>query len=90
MNGILPYMYTLMWFAISVAMFLFARRNNFGKTLYIAGSLFAFMGIWWLIDTLLPDTDMLSGTYAWVFRIVVAVLILLVLLCYTKFKNNNK
>lgn len=90
MSEFLPYLYTAMWFIIGIGLFYVGKKNHFGMTTVVCGSMFVFLGFWWLINTLTPETDMLEGTYGWIFRIVIASFVLVTGFFYLQFKKNNK
>lgn len=90
MADFLPYVYAVMWFIISIALFYVGRKNHFGPTTVILSGMFMFMGVWWLIDALLPDIDMLNGTYGWVFRIIITVFVLVTVIFYLQYRKGQK
>ncbi len=90
MENIMPFIYGAMWLIICVGIFYVGRKNNYGAVTGIASVMFLFMGIWWIIDGFLPKADLLSGTYGWIFRIIIAVFVLFIILFYLRFKKNKQ
>lgn len=69
------------------ALILVFRLGRENKIFYFAGGLFFYMSLWWLADELL-EVDLFHGTWGWVFRIVVAVALVIVGLAY--FRERKK
>ena len=90
MGALLPYIYTTMWFIIGIALLYVGIKNKFGVTTVVLSVMFIFMGVWWLIDALIPKIDMLQGVYGWIFRLVIAVFVLASALCYLQYRKKHK
>jgi hypothetical protein len=90
MTAVMPYIYSVMWFVIGFALLYIGRKNSYGYSPIVAGAMFLFMGAWWLIDALLPSYDLLSGTYGWIFRIIILIFVVFMIIFYLKFKKDSK
>jgi hypothetical protein len=90
MTAFMPYIYSAMWFIIAIALFYISRKNNYGFSPIVGGAMFIFMGAWWLIDALLPTYDLMSGTYGWIFRIIILVFVIFMIIFYLQYKRDNK
>ncbi|MCH5202015.1 MAG: hypothetical protein J1F17_02305 [Oscillospiraceae bacterium] len=89
METILSFVYPAMWFLIGIGIIYVGKKNNFGVVTPAAAIMFFFMAFWWLFDAIL-DVDMLSGNFGWVFRIIMAVFVLIIILLYLNLKKKRK
>lgn len=89
METVLPFVYTAMWFLIGIGTIYVGKKNNFGAVTPVVGIMFFFMGFWWLFDAIL-EVDMLSGNFGWVFKIIMAVFVLIIILLYLNLKKKRK
>ena len=79
------WLYTAVWFAIAVYLFIMGLRRN--RFLFVLSGFMAFLGVWELINTL-TEVDMKSGVYGWIYRGVAAVVLIGCLIWY--FWRRNK
>ena len=90
MSDILPYLYAILWFLLAIGTFAFGKKNKLGAITVVASLMFIFMGVWWLIDALLPGVNLLKGTYGIIVRVVIAIFVLIMLFMYLRIKKNGK
>lgn len=80
------WLYTVVWFAIAVYLFVMALREN--RFLFVLSGFMVFLGVWELINTL-TEVDMKSGTYGWIYRGVAAVVLVGCLIWYYWRRNKG-
>lgn len=90
MTQYLNIVYAVMWFIIAIGLFYVGKKNNLGITATVTSAMFLFMGIWWLINILVPDVDFMAGVLAWVFRIIIALFVVAIALCYIQYRKSQK
>lgn len=90
MGDILPYLYSLLWFALALGVFLFGKKNKLGAITVTAALMFVFMGVWWFIDALIPEVNLLKGTYGIIVRVVIAIFVVIMAFMYAKIKKDEK
>ncbi|MGN0476198.1 MAG: hypothetical protein ACI4HM_02560 [Ruminococcus sp.] len=90
MTQYLNIVYAVMWFIIAIGLFYVGKKNNLGITATVTSAMFLFMGIWWLINILIPDVDFMAGVLAWVFRIIIALFVVAIALCYIQYRKSQK
>ena len=90
MTQYLQIIYTVMWFVIAIGIFYVGRKNNLGITTTVTSAMFLFMGIWRLIDVLVPGVDFMAGVVAWVFRTIIALFGVAIALCYIQYRKSQK
>ncbi|MGN0459506.1 MAG: hypothetical protein ACI4HL_01185 [Ruminococcus sp.] len=90
MTQYLHIIYTVMWFIIAIGVFCAGKKYRLGITTVVTSAMFLFMGIWWLVDTLISGVDFMSGTLAWVFRGIIALFVVAIALCYIQYKKSQK
>ncbi len=61
------YLYSALWFLMAIV--LLGRFRKESITIYILSLYFTFAGVWWLVDQFV-ETDMISGYYSWILRVV--------------------
>lgn len=86
----LQIIYSVMWFVIAIGIFYVGKKNRLGITATVASAMFLFMGFWWLADALVSGVDFMSGTLAWIFRIVIALFVVAIALCYIGYRKSQK
>lgn len=55
----MPYFYAIMWFMVGLILIFSMSKEN--KIFLLAGAFFMVLGGWWLVNELLPETDLFSG-----------------------------
>ena len=90
MTQYLQIIYTVMWFVIAIGIFYVGRKNNLGITTTVTSAMFLFMGIWWLIDVLVPGVDFMAGVLTWVFRTIITLFIITITLYYIQYRKSQK
>ena len=84
----MQYVYAVMWFVMAMMLiFKFSKEN---KIFYLAGGLFVVFGFWWLFDAILTDVNLFAGLYGWIFRGIVAVVLIIITIFYINYRKNNK
>lgn len=83
----MQYVYAVLWFVIA-AMLIF-RFSKESKFFYIAGGAFIFLGIWWLLDAIYPEYNMFEGIPGIIFRVVLAIVLLLTGIYYYRMKKRE-
>ena len=78
------YVYSALWFL--TAFLLLCRFRKESVVVYILSAYFVFAGVWWLADEM-SVTDMMSGTYAWILRMVSVAALLIAAVVYLIEKN---
>ena len=81
------YMYSALWFIVAVYMIYLAFREK--KFFFTLGVYFLFMSGWYLANNLIPDVDLFSGVYSWIFRGVSVVTLIICGVVYFNFKKKN-
>jgi len=84
---ILDIVYVVLWFVMAVYCFFSAHKVH--NILYFAGIFFTFLFGWNLADLLL-SVDMMSGTFAWIFRGIALCFLLGFLGYYIKLRMQSK
>ena len=74
------YIYAVMWLLIAAYLFYLAVKES--KFFFILSGFFVFLAGWALANELLPDINLFSGVWGWIYRGVAAVLLLI---CIAKF-----
>lgn len=90
MSDILPYLYSVLWFALALGVFLFGKKNKLGAITVTASIMFIFMGVWWFIDALTPNINLLKGTYGIIVRVVIAIFVIIMAFMYARIKKEEK
>lgn len=80
------FLYGGLWLAMAI--YLVYAGKKYGKICYVLSILFFFMAGWFVIDQFLP-VDLLSGGYAWIFRGVMLVFLVLALLYYFNIRKKK-
>lgn len=80
------FVYASMGFLIGIMLFIFMRKEN--KAFYFFSFVFIFMGFWWFLDAV-TVFDFFKGYLRLVFRIVMAVSLLIAIVTYCKEKRNT-
>lgn len=83
----MEYVYAGMWFLIGLLLIWKLRKEN--QIFVFAGGIFLFMGAWWLADALLPQLDLFEGVYAWIFRGVMAVALIVTAMVFFRQKRKD-
>lgn len=84
----MQYVYAVMWFVMAMMLiFKFSKEN---KIFYLAGALFLIFGFWWLFDALLPNVNLFAGMYGWIFKGIIAVVLVIIAIFYINYRKNNK
>ncbi len=83
----MEYVYAGMWFLIGLLLIWKLRKEN--QIFVFAGGIFLFMGAWWLADALMPKLDLFGGVYAWIFRGVMAVALIITGLVFFRQKRKD-
>ena len=84
----MQYVYAVMWFVMAMMLiFKFSKEN---KIFYLAGALFLVFGFWWLFDALLPSVNLFAGMYGWIFKGIIAVVLVIIAIFYINYRKNNK
>ena len=84
----MQYVYAVMWFIMAMMLiFKFSKEN---KIFYLAGALFLVFGFWWLFDALLPNVNLFAGMYGWIFKGIIAVVLVIIAIFYINYRKNNK
>ena len=84
----MQYVYAVMWFVMAMMLiFKFSKEN---KIFYLAGALFLVFGFWWLFDALLPNVNLFAGMYGWIFKGIIAVVLVIIAIFYINYRKNNK
>ena len=82
----MQYVYAVMWFVVGYL--LIARMGKENKIFYLGGALFFVFGVWWLAGAIWPDKGLFEGTLLWVFRGIIAVVLVIVAVVF--FRNYGK
>ena len=80
-------LYLTVW-ALLAAYCIYSARK-YGAILYLLGGFFVFMFGWRLADTLISDISLFDGIYDIIFRVVAAVFLVIVLVCYFMLKKSR-
>lgn len=83
----MQYVYAVMWFLIGLILIWRMRKEN--RVFIFAGGIFLFMGAWWLADALMPQIDLFTGAYGWIFRGVMAVALIVTVLVFFRQKKRD-
>lgn len=85
-EGSMAYLTVAMWFIIGIILIVSMGKEN--KIFYFAGAYFLALGVWWLLDILLPAAKMFKGSLGIYFKVgsgaVFIVLMSVFLLDYRK------
>lgn len=86
----MTFVYAAVW--LLIAILLFFKFSKESKIFYLLGIFFGIMSAWWFIDGLMPDIEMLEGTYGLILRCIGAVVLIIVLWFYYKtiYKKGQK
>ena len=84
----MQYVYSVMWFVMAMMLiFKFSKEN---KIFYLAGALFLVFGFWWLFDAILTEVNLFAGLYGWIFKGIIAVVLIIITIFYINYRKNNK
>lgn len=81
------FVYAGMGFAIGLMLLIFMRKEN--KAFYFFSFVFLFMGAWWLLDEI-TNINFFEGEYLIIFRVMMAISIIVAVLVYFKEKKISK
>ncbi len=81
------FVYAGMGFAIGLMLLIFMRKEN--KAFYFFSFVFLFMGTWWLLDEI-TNINFFEGEYLIIFRVMMAISIIVAVLVYFKEKKISK
>ncbi len=84
----MQYFYAILWFAIGLILIFSVSKEN--KIFYFAGGFFLFLGLWWLIDACLPETNLFAGGYGIVFRCVGAAALVILAVSFVRAYRKGK
>lgn len=82
----MQYVYAVLWFLIAFLLIFKMGKEN--RVFYAAGGLFVLFGAWWLLDAIYPSLEIFSGVTGWIFRGLIAVV--LVLACAVFIKERKR
>ncbi len=70
------FFYAILWFIVAFILIFTVSKEN--KIFYFAGGFFVLLGVWWLVDSLMPENNFFGG--AWGIALQIVTLIALVVL----------
>ncbi len=79
------YVYATAFSLAGVFLLFNAIKRKEHRILLVAGAYFIFMGIWWCVNELLPNIDLMGGIYVWIIRLI-SLLVLVYYLKHWRFK----
>ena len=82
------YLYTAVWFLIAAYLIYTAVRRYRKPVLFLLAGFVVFLGVWELLNTLLP-IDMKNGVYGWIYRGVALVVLVMCLIWYFWLRNRQ-
>lgn len=84
----MEYLYAIGFFIIGIYLIYNAIKEF--RFLALPGIYFMFLSIWWIVNKLTPDIDLMGGIFGWILRgISVVVLIITGVIYYFKYKRNS-
>lgn len=85
----MQYVYAVVWFIMAILLIFKLGKEN--KVFYAAGGLFTVFGVWWLIDAIRPELKIFAGITGWIFRgLIAAVLVLACFVYYREYKKSKE
>lgn len=89
MEQISGYLFPFIWGCLGVYLIYMGKKIN--SFCYYLSTLFFFMCGWYLANHLIPETDLFSGIWGLVFRIAVAVFLIIgAIIYFLKVKKDNR
>lgn len=82
------YLYTAVWFLIAAYLIYTAVTRYRKPVLFLLAGFVVFLGIWELLNTVLP-IDMKNGVYGWIYRGVALVVLVMCLIWYFWLRNRR-
>jgi len=82
------YIYSAVWLIVAIYMFYLAVKEH--KFFITLGIYFVYMSGWYLANNLIPDVDLFSGIYSWIFRGVSAVVLAICAIVYFNYKRKMR
>ncbi len=84
----MAYLYAALWFAVGLILIFSMAKEN--KVFYLAGGFFVLLGLWWLLDALLPQ-DLFSGGWGIALRVIaLAALVVFCVVFFREYRKNKK
>ena len=84
----MQYVYAVLWFIMAFLLIFKMGKEN--RVFYVAGGLFFFFGVWWLIDAIAPALKIFEGLPGIIFRVMIAVVLVLACLAFYRERKNTK
>lgn len=81
------YMYAGLWIAIGLILIFSMAKEN--KIFILAGAFFLVLGGWWLVNALLPDTDLFSGGWGIALKCVTGAALLILTVAFVREYRKN-
>lgn len=80
------FIFAAMW--LLLAAYLFRLGYTTDAFFYAVAPFFAFLGVWALVNELI-ETDLMAGTYLWIYRGTAALMLILCGIKYILYKKNG-
>ena len=84
----MQFVYAAVW--LIMALLLIFRLGRENRVFYAAGGLFLVFAVWWLIDAIRPELKIFSGTTGWIFRGLIAVVLVLACIVFLRERRKRK
>ena len=78
------YIYAAVWFILAAYLFYLAVKES--RFFFFVAPFFIFLGVWALVNELV-ETDLMGGVYAWIYR---GVAVIMLLICGIKYYLSRK
>lgn len=70
----MQYVYAAVWFALGLVLIFFMGRKS--KLYVFSSGIFFLMGVWWLLQAIFPEAEILRGWLNWVVKALLGVCLL--------------
>ncbi len=78
----MSFIYAIVMFIVGLILIFSLSKEN--KVFYVAGGYFLVLGIWWLIQGLMPETNPFAGGWGIAFRVITGVVLVLLVIVFVK------
>ena len=78
----MEFMFPIVILAAGLILIFSLSKEN--KVFYVAGGYFLVLGIWWLIQGLMPETNPFAGGWRIAFRVITGVVLVLLVIVFVK------
>lgn len=83
------YLYTVIWFLLAGYLIYVTLTRYRKPMMFVLSGFMIFLGIWELLNTLLP-VDLKAGVYGWIYRGIALVVLILCLIWYFTTRNRDQ